>query len=134
MIWATSGCFLYFHHGHKDLILRLKQLSKIGDRIFIGVNTDQYLREKKGETQELVSLRAQRVQHYALGELQSRIAVVVIDDNLASKIKSKYPEEKLTWVVGEDYENKRFKELEIVDIVVFTKRIGESSSQIEEDK
>jgi len=51
----TNGCFDLFHYGHVELLRRSKEL---GDRLVVGVNSDNSVRSLKGPTRPIFSLEA----------------------------------------------------------------------------
>jgi bifunctional ADP-heptose synthase (sugar kinase/adenylyltransferase) len=141
LVFCTSGCFLFFHSGHKDLLAHLVALA--GDHpVVIAVNTDEYMYQKHSEnineilenpmvdTLDKLSLqvdlsvetRSVNVKDF----VGDRAEVVVTDDLIASLDNSYY----VVWVVGEDYLRKDFKERDKIQAIYIVPRSsGESSSQ-----
>lgn len=135
MIIATSGCFLHLHEGHKDLIRWLDYLSSQEDIIHIAVNSSVYLDEKKGKkVPESMGVRLGMVQKTVREIMPTKNTRISIDDNILPHLKALYRRQKIIWIVGNDYLDKDFKEKELADCIVFTKRLGISSTQIEEDE
>lgn len=50
----TNGCFDLFHAGHVDL---LRQARALGDRLVVGINSDDSVRRLKGPTRPIHSLQ-----------------------------------------------------------------------------
>lgn len=140
MIFCTSGCFLFFHDGHKELLGHLAALAGESE-IIVAVNSDEYLYKKHSDQINTVlknrnikqvdkiklqlsldsSIRCKDVQDF----LEDR-GVAVVSDNLLEYLESK---SDVVWVVGDDYYNKHFKEKDDVYAVYITPRTtGETSS------
>lgn len=138
MIYATSGCFLFCHEGHKNLFGWLQRLSNKGDKIVIAVNTDEYLAKKKPGEENLPDCqsRAEGVLDVAkkVIDWQERSLQIYMEDDPIPRIRNKFPKEQIVWVVGDDYRHREFKEKDLADVLVFTPRIGVSSSSLLEQE
>ena len=71
----TNGCFDILHMGHASLLHRARQL---GDRLVVGVNSDDSARRLKGEGRPL---QTEGDRAYLLASLRSVDAVTVFDED-----------------------------------------------------
>ncbi len=60
----TNGCFDILHAGH---VTYLEQASRLGDRLIVAVNTDETVRQLKGEDRPVNSLERRMIVLAALG-------------------------------------------------------------------
>jgi len=114
-IVVASGGFDPLHTGH---LAYLSAAKKLGDFLFVGVNSDQWLIRKKG---------------YALLPLEERLAIVgqlkcvdyamtFADDKLGSasdllmQLKQQFPMAKLVFVNGGDRNNNNCLEKHIKEV------------------
>ena len=83
----TNGCFDILHVGH---IHTLKEALKLGDKLIVGVNSDQSVKRLKGEERPLINEhdRAELIASMAVVD-----AVVIFDeDTPLSLIKTTIPD------------------------------------------
>ena len=83
----TNGCFDILHVGH---IHTLKEALKLGDKLIVGVNSDQSVKRLKGEERPLINEhdRAELIASMAVVD-----AVVIFDeDTPLSLIKATIPD------------------------------------------
>ena len=143
LIFCTSGCFLFFHEGHKELLSFLLELSQ-GSQIYIGINSDEYLYRKHSEKLKNIlddssidkleklslhiSLDADTRKDNVKFFVKNSAKVIITDDLLdyVNKIKSK--NNKIVWVVGDDYVSKDFKERDLVSAIYITPRTTKETS------
>ena len=71
----TNGCFDILHRGHLDY---LEQISKLGDRLVIGVNSDSSVKRLKGEDRPI---NTELDRSYVLASLAYVDAVVVFSED-----------------------------------------------------
>ncbi len=70
----TNGCFDILHSGH---IFYLNEARKLGDLLFIGINSDASVKRLKGETRPIVSEENRK---YVLENLKSVDFVEIFDE------------------------------------------------------
>ncbi len=145
-VFMTSGCFLFFHEGHRELLDYLIDLAD-GESIIVATNTREYLLnkypEKLNDLLDKISDPVLKLEEelkltdqFRSNEVQAYIGssgqVVVSDDVLELIDREKHT---IIWVVGDDYINKLFQERQKVDYLYITPRsTGNSSKQILEHK
>jgi D-beta-D-heptose 7-phosphate kinase/D-beta-D-heptose 1-phosphate adenosyltransferase len=103
----TNGCFDIMHRGHVQLLVEARQL---GDRLLVGVNSDDSTRRLKGAGRPLQP-EVDRVA--CLAALECVDAVVVFDeDTPADLIAALQPE---IMVKGGDYSPERLPERDVIE-------------------
>jgi rfaE bifunctional protein nucleotidyltransferase chain/domain len=91
----TNGCFDIIHAGHIDYLSKAKDL---GDKLFIGLNTDDSVRRLKGENRPVNDENARAI---ILAALQFVDAVVLFNEDTPYElIKTVQPD---ILVKGSDY-------------------------------
>jgi len=70
----TNGCFDLVHRGHVDSLIKAAEL---GDRLIVGLNSDQSVKLLKGENRPLVDQQSRAV---LLASLLMVDAVVIFDE------------------------------------------------------
>jgi len=91
----TNGCFDILHIGH---VLYLEQARQLGDKLILGLNTDQSIGKIKGPDRPIMDEHARAVVLAGLGSVD---AVVLFDDETPFKlIRSLNPD---VLVKGGDY-------------------------------
>jgi len=70
----TNGCFDLLHPGHVDLLARCRRL---GDRLVVGLNSDDSIRRIKGPTRPFMSQEERRAMLLALRSVDE---VIVFDE------------------------------------------------------
>ncbi|MSQ78512.1 MAG: D-glycero-beta-D-manno-heptose 1-phosphate adenylyltransferase [Flavobacteriaceae bacterium] len=102
----TNGCFDILHRGHIDYLGKARDL---GDKLFIGVNTDRSVSALKGPSRPIQDERSRML---ILASLACVDAVMLFDDATPySLIKSVQPD---VLVKGSDYD---YREIIGYDIV-----------------
>ena len=102
----TNGCFDLFHAGH---LYSLKEASKLGDILVVGVNSDSSIKRLKGNNRPIVSLNER------LEILENLVVVdylIPFDDDTPLKIIEKLIPDVL--VKGEEYKDKEVVGSDIV--------------------
>jgi len=122
-IWI-NGCFDVLHMGHIKLFRRARQM---GMKVIVGVDTDERIREAKGEGRPVNDL------HNRIDFLRSIKYVDMIhsfgtDEELSNIIKDYLPRYML---IGDDYKDKEIVGSEWVKEIIYVPRYqGLSSSNI----
>lgn len=92
----TNGCFDILHPGHIDYLMKAADL---GNRIIVGLNSDNSVRRLKGESRPLIGEKERAL---TLASLSFVNAVVIFDEDTPYElIKSIQPD---ILVKGKDYE------------------------------
>ena len=122
-IWL-NGCFDVLHMGHIKLFRRARQM---GMRVIVGVDTDERIREAKGEGRPVNDL------HNRIDFLRSIKYVDMIhsfgtDEELSKLIEDYLPRYML---IGDDYKDKEIVGSKWVKEIIYVPRYqGLSSSNI----
>ena len=122
-IWL-NGCFDVLHMGHIKLFRRARQM---GMRVIVGVDTDERIREAKGEGRPVNDL------HNRIDFLRSIKYVDMIhsfgtDEELSKLIEDYLPRYML---IGDDYKDKEIIGSKWVKEIIYVPRYqGLSSSNI----
>jgi D-beta-D-heptose 7-phosphate kinase/D-beta-D-heptose 1-phosphate adenosyltransferase len=128
-IVLTNGCFDVIHAGH---VLYLREAAQLGDVLIVGVNSDQQVKEQKGEGRPVYSLE-ERME--ILAELQCVSFVVPFEEPTAeSLIQCIRPE---LYVKGGDYAPEEINEhallMELgIELRLLAERPGRSSTDVVE--
>jgi len=94
IVW-TNGCFNLLHEGHVDY---LKKASKLGDILIVGLNSDQSVKQLKGEAK---LIRPQLARAEIISALECVDYVTIFDDsNVTSLLYYFKPD---VFVKGGDY-------------------------------
>lgn len=80
MVVFTNGCFDILHPGHVDLLMRAKAL---GDKLIVGINSDESVRKIKGPDRPLQNEAARKAVLLGLGSVDE---VVVFDELTPERI------------------------------------------------
>ena len=122
-IWI-NGCFDVLHMGHIKLFRRARQM---GMRVIVGVDTDERIREAKGEDRPVNDL------HNRIDFLRSIKYVDMIHSFSTDKELSKLIEDYLPryMLIGDDYKDKEIIGSKWVKEIIYVPRYqGLSSSNI----
>ena len=120
VIW-TNGCFDILHRGHIELF---QYANSLGDSLIVGLDTDERVREKKGESRPVNRLEDRS---YVISALECVDAVVSFgcDRELVDHIQRLQPD---IMVVGSDWRGKKVVGSEYAGEVRFFDRIGDYST------
>jgi rfaE bifunctional protein nucleotidyltransferase chain/domain len=115
-IWV-NGCFDILHFGHLEL---LKFASSLGDRLCVGIDSDQRIKSMKGESRPV---NDQYFRKYLLESLVWVDKVYIFDTDLQLEryIESLHPAHM---VIGEEYKSKRIIGSQYCDKITFVPKIG----------
>ncbi|MAF24079.1 hypothetical protein CL634_00625 [bacterium] len=119
-IWV-NGCFDILHIGHIEL---LKYAKSLGNRLTVGIDTDDRVKQSKGPSRPFNSLQDRK------NFLESiRYVDAVVSYSTDKELEYELKENKIDiMVIGSDWKNKRVVGEKVVKKVVFFDRIGEYST------
>ena len=126
-VWI-NGCFDVIHRGHVELF---KYASSLGDFLVVGIDTDERVRANKGSNRPFNSLE-DRI--FVLESIKYIDDVVYFssDRELEDQIKKANPD---MMIVGSDWENKKIIGGQLVENLLYFKRVGDySTTRILEDQ
>lgn len=114
----VNGTFDLLHRGHLEL---LNYAKSIGDRVYVGIDTDRRVKEKKGSSRPIYN---QEERKFFLENLKSVDKVYLFDSDfeLESLINFIQPNKM---VVGSDWKNKSVIGSMYAAELIFFDRIGD---------
>ena len=122
-IWI-NGCFDVLHMGHIKLFRRARQM---GMRVIVGVDTDERIREAKGEGRPVNDLH-NRIDFLRSIKYVDMIHSFSTDEELSKLIEDYLPRYML---IGDDYKDKEIIGSKWVKEIIYVPRYqGLSSSNI----
>ncbi|KPK80045.1 MAG: hypothetical protein AMS25_10460 [Gemmatimonas sp. SM23_52] len=105
----TNGCFDILHRGHVEILIQARAL---GDRLVVGVNSDESVRRLKGPGRPL---QPELDRAICLAALETVDAVVIFrEDTPTELIAALKPD---VWVKGGDYKPEGLVELATLESV-----------------
>ena len=115
MIVWTNGCFDILHRGHIEMF---KYARSIGQRLVVGIDSDQRVQESKGADRPINSQEDRKSMLEAIRYIDK---VIIFDDDegLKKAIKNSTIH---TMVVGSDWEGKKVIGADLATRVVFFNR------------
>lgn len=120
LIWV-NGTFDVMHVGH----IRLLEFAKsLGDYLIVGLDTDDRIKELKGQGRPVNSL-ASRIEFMRSIKWVDEVVNFDSDGVLSALVKSVRP---VAIVVGEEYKNKKVIGSEWADEVIYFNRVGDYST------
>jgi len=117
----VNGTFDILHPGHIRLLAYARTL---GSRLFVGIDTDERVKELKGPGRPVNTFTVRREMLMALKSVDE-VMVFGSDQELAMLIKQIKPS---IMVVGSDYKDKRVIGSEYAKKLIFYERITEYST------
>ena len=119
-IW-TNGCFDILHRGHIELF---KYAKSLGDKLIVGVDTDEKVKLDKGKSRPINNIGDRVVMLESIRYIDE---VVWFDstEGLSNLIKTIHPN---IMVIGSDWKGKPVIGQEYTDKLVFFDRIGNYST------
>jgi D-beta-D-heptose 7-phosphate kinase/D-beta-D-heptose 1-phosphate adenosyltransferase len=122
LVW-TNGCMDLTHYGH---ISSLKQAKSFGDKLCVGINSDESIIKLKGDKRPIIPL-VQRIE--MLKAIECVDFIVVLEEEFPQNIIEEIKPNVL--VKGEDWRDKRIAGADVVDRVEFVPLIeGLSTTNI----
>lgn len=115
----TYGTFDLFHVGHVNLLQRARAL---GDKLIVGVSTDEFNLNEKAKT--TIVPYAHRV---AVLESCRYVDLVIPEKSWQQKVEDIYKYQVDTFVIGDDWQGK-FDELKVHCDVIYLPRTRNISS------
>lgn len=120
LIWV-NGTFDVMHVGH----IRLLEFAKsLGDYLIVGLDTDDRIKELKGQDRPVNSL-ASRIEFMRSIKWVDEVVNFDSDGVLSALVKSVRP---AAMVVGAEYKNKNVIGSEWADEVIYFNRVGDYST------
>jgi len=120
LIWV-NGTFDVMHVGHVRLLEFAKSL---GDFLIVGLDTDDRIKELKGQDRPVNSL-ASRIEFMRSIKWVDEVVNFDSDAVLSALVKSVRP---AVMVVGEEYQNKKVIGSEWANEVIYFNRVGDYST------
>jgi rfaE bifunctional protein nucleotidyltransferase chain/domain len=119
-VW-TNGCFDILHRGHIELF---KYAKSLGDRLVVGIDSDDKVKKDKGEERPINCVKDRK---YILESIKYIDEVLVFNSpkELENLIKQTKPD---IMVIGSDWKNKKVVGDEYTKQLLFFDRIGEYST------
>lgn len=122
LVW-TNGCMDLTHYGH---ISSLKQAKSFGDKLCVGINSDESIIKLKGDKRPIIPL-VQRIE--MLKAIECVDFIVILEEEFPQNIIEEIKPNVL--VKGEDWRDKRIAGADVVDRVEFVPLIeGLSTTNI----
>ena len=118
-VWV-NGTFDVFHIGHLSL---LEFAARHGE-LHVGIDSDERVRELKGESRPIFNL-SQRIRMISALRCVHRVYAFESEEDLVEIIRRVSPD---FFVIGSDYREKKIIGEEYAKEIVFFDRIGEISS------
>ena len=123
IIW-TNGCFDVLHRGHIELF---KYAKSLGDRLYVGIDTDEKVKRDKGKDRPVNKLNDRK---FLLESIKYVDKVFIFNDreDLESLIKMSEPD---IMVIGSDWKGKTVVGEQYAKKLMFFDRIeGYSTTNI----
>jgi D-beta-D-heptose 7-phosphate kinase/D-beta-D-heptose 1-phosphate adenosyltransferase len=117
----TNGCFDILHPGHIEM---LKYAKSLGDKVVVGIDSDERVKEKKGDLRPINTSEVRKEMLLALRYVDA-VYVFENDNQLKSLVKKFEPD---IMIVGSDWVGKLVIGSEHAKEVKFFERIPEYST------
>lgn len=117
----TNGCFDILHPGHIEI---LKYAKSLGDKVVVGIDSDERVKEKKGDLRPINTSEVRKEMLLAIRYVDA-VYVFENDKQLKSLVKKFEPD---IMIVGSDWMGKPVIGSEYAKEVKFFKRIPEYST------
>ena len=120
VVW-TNGCFDVLHRGHIEM---LKYAKSLGDKLIVGLDTDEKVKLSKGENRPFNNLEDRQMVVNSIRYVDETISFDS-QNELENLIKTIKPD---ILVVGSDWEGKYVVGSQYAKELKFFQRIGEYST------
>lgn len=117
----TNGCFDILHPGHIEM---LKYAKSLGDKVVVGIDSDERVKEKKGDLRPINTSEVRKEMLLAIRYVDA-VYVFENDKQLKSLVKKFEPD---IMIVGSDWMGKPVIGSEYAKEVKFFERIPEYST------
>ena len=118
----TNGCFDILHRGHVEL---LRYCYNLGDRVVVGLNSDQSVKRLKGQFRPF---NAQEDRKFILESLKFVDEVIVFDEDTPLELITKLKPDVI--VKGGDYNVEQVVGNKIAKVEIFNFLEGYSTTKI----
>ena len=117
----TNGCFDIIHRGHVDL---LKYAASLGEKLVVGLNTDESVRKNKGPERPF---NTQDDRKAVLQSIRWVDEVVLFDEKTPIDLINRIKPDII--VKGSDYSKEEVVGKDVAEIVIFKKIDGLSTTK-----
>ena len=117
----VNGTFDVLHYGHFKL---LEAASQLGDKLYVAIDTDERIKEKKGENRPFHSL-IERKEMLESIKYVNKVFSFGSDEDLITLMRAIDPD---IYVIGSDYMNKPIVGMEYLRNIVFIPRLEKFST------
>ena len=117
----TNGCFDILHPGHIEM---LKYAKSLGDKVVVGIDSDERVKEKKGDLRPINTSEVRKEMLLAIRYVD--VVYVFNNDNQLKSLVKKFEPDIM--IVGSDWMGKPVIGSEYAKEVKFFERIPEYST------
>ena len=117
----VNGTFDVLHYGHFKL---LEAASQLGDKLYVAIDTDERIKEKKGEHRPFHSL-IERKEMLESIKYVNKVFSFSSDEDLITLIRAVNPD---VYVIGSDYKGKPIVGEKYLRNIVFIPRLEKFST------
>ncbi len=117
----VNGTFDVLHYGHFKLLEAAREL---GDILYVAIDTDERIKEKKGDNRPFHNLIERKEMLDAIVHV-TKVFTFGSDEDLITLIRAINPD---IYVIGSDYKNKPIVGMEYLKNIVFIPRLEKFST------
>ncbi len=117
----VNGTFDVLHYGHFKLLEAAREL---GDILYVAIDTDERIKEKKGDNRPFHNLIERKEMLDAIVHV-TKVFTFGSDEDLITLIRAINPD---IYVIGSDYKNKPIVGMEYLRNIVFIPRLEKFST------
>jgi len=117
----VNGTFDVLHYGHLKL---LESARELGDILYVAIDTDERIKEKKGDNRPFHNLIERKEMLDAIVHV-TKVFTFNSDEDLITLIRAINPD---VYVIGSDYKNKPIVGMEYLKNIVFIPRLEKFST------
>ncbi len=117
----VNGTFDVLHYGHLKL---LESARELGDILYVAIDTDERIKEKKGDNRPFHNLIERKEMLDAIVHV-TKVFTFGSDEDLITLIRAINPD---IYVIGSDYKNKPIVGMEYLKNIVFIPRLEKFST------